>query len=267
MSKLNAEEVNFSMVELPETLSSTLAIVIFLMIANWFMEVLRWKESVKIFEPISTQDAWVVVLSGLSLNWVLPFTTGDLLSRISQFQDKYKATSAAILNRGIMLSFTLIIGLYGVSKLATQYEVNGWFALAIIFGVPLLKKLLKGPLDRFLQYFKNLNWSTLIRITCLSVLRYIVFTFQFYLLLSVFLPELPGGLLVAGIGWIFLVRSALPLFLGGLGVREASGILFFEPHVLNLQMIVIPVFLIWIINTVVPSFIGLIFIWRLRWNQ
>lgn len=243
-----------------------LGLVGILMVINWYLEVLRWKVSLQPFEPISIQNAWQVILGGLALNWVLPFTSGDLLARISQQNDKYQATSAAMLNRGIMLILTLILGIYGMSKLAVEYDVNGWFTLLLIFSYPLIRWLFKKSLNRFLSYFRNLNRLILIRIIGLSFLRYSVFVFQFYLLLSAFLPDLSTDLILAGIGWVFLIRSVLPLFFGGIGVREASGIIFFESHVPDLQIVIIPIFLIWMINTVLPSVVGLVFVFRFKVN-
>ena len=264
--KLQDQSISLSKIVWPDSFGMILGLVGILMVINWYLEVLRWKVSLQPFEPISIQNAWQVILGGLALNWVLPFTSGDLLARISQQNDKYQATSAAMLNRGIMLILTLILGIYGMSKLAVEYDVNGWFTLLLIFSYPLIRWLFKKSLNRFLSYFRNLNRLILIRIIGLSFLRYSVFVFQFYLLLSAFLPDLSTDLILAGIGWVFLIRSVLPLFFGGIGVREASGIIFFESHVPDLQIVIIPIFLIWMINTVLPSVVGLVFVFRFKVN-
>lgn len=264
IAKLQEQSIDLTDVSLPNQFTLVLSIVLALMVFNWYLEALRWKVSLQHFESISMNKAWQVILRGLALNWVLPFTSGDLLARISQQRDKYQATSAAILNRGIMLCFTLVLGLYGLSQLATEYEINGWFALIILFGIPIIRWFFKKSENRFSTYFKELPRGLLIRIIGISLLRYLTFVFQFYLLLTAFLPSLPADSIIAGIGWIFLVRTALPLFFGGVGVREASGILFFEPLVSDLQLVIIPIFLIWVINTVVPSLVGLVFVWRMK---
>ncbi|SNS81340.1 Uncharacterized membrane protein YbhN, UPF0104 family [Ekhidna lutea] len=263
-TKFQDQSINLNEIKWPKSFGLTLGFVFFLMILNWYLEALRWKVSLQSFDPISIRKAWNVILSGLALNWVLPLTSGDLIARISQQRDKYQTTSAAILNRGIMLFFTLVLGLYGVSQLALEYEMNGWFILIILFGIPLIRWLFKKSENRFLTYFKELPRQLLIRIIGISLLRYLTFVFQFYLLLTAFLPFLPVDSIIAGIGWIFLIRTALPLFFGGVGIREASGILFFEPLVNDLQLVVIPIFLIWVINTVIPSLVGLVFVWGIK---
>ncbi|WP_424964085.1 hypothetical protein [Ekhidna sp.] len=266
ITKLQDQSINLDEFIWPASFGFIIGLVLLLMVFNWYLEALRWKVSLQPFEAITIKNAWQVILGGLALNWVLPFTSGDLLARISQQQDKYQTTSAAMLNRGIMLCFTLILGIYGMSKVAMEYEVNGWFALLLIFSYPVFRWLFKKSLNRFFDYFRNIDRITLIRIIGLSLARYLVFVFQFYLLLSSFLPDLSADLLVAGIGWVFLIRSVLPLFFGGVGVREASGIVFFEPYVSNLQLVIIPIFLIWMINTVLPSIVGLIFVFQFRVN-
>lgn len=263
-TKLQNQSFDLKEIEWPDKFWITVAFVSVLMILNWYLEALRWKISVKSFESISMSEAWRTILGGLALNWVLPFTSGDLVARIAQQSDKYKATAAAMLNRVIMLCFTLMLGLYGVNRLAISYEWNIWSIGLVLLGVVIGILVLRKRIRRFLIYFQELKRSTFLLITSISFIRYVVFVVQFYLLLPLFFPLLNAELIVAGIGWVFLVRSVLPLFFGGVGVREASGILFFEPYVADIQLIIVPIFLIWIINTVIPSIAGLIFIMRFK---
>lgn len=263
-TRLKDQSISFDELVLSPGFEWILLLVIPLMPINWYLEALRWKLSIDPFEPITMKEAWGSVLGGLALNWVLPFTSGDLLTRISQQRDKYQATAAVVLNRGIMLLITLAMGLYGVSFLARELDLNGWFLLGLIICVPILKVIFKKPIKRFIAYFQELKNPTLMRIIGISFLRYAIFLTQFYLLLNAFLPSLESQLLIAGIGWIFMVRSALPLLFGGMGVREASGIFFFEFYVNDLQLVIFPIFLIWIINILIPSLIGLWFVWKLK---
>lgn len=262
--KLNNQPVTFRDLVLPESFAFTTILVSSLMILNWYLEALRWKWSVEQFEEISMRESWYAVLTGLGLNWIFPFTSGDLIARISRQKDKFQTTSAAFLNRGIMLVLTLFLGLGAISFLAREYSFSGWFVLFILFGIPILKKIFNKSIQRFLIYFQQLTRAMFMKVVVISILRYAVFVFQFYLLLSTFLPTLEAELLIAGIGWVFLVRSTLPLIMGGIGVREASGIFFFEPYVNNIELVIAPIFLIWIINTVIPSLSGLLLMLNIK---
>ena len=118
-------------------------------------------------------------------------------------------------------------------------------------------------LSSFLSYFHKLEGRVLFAIGAISMLRYAIFVLQFYMLLSLFLPEAEPVLLFLGIAWVFFFKSIIPALLGGLGVREASGLVFFS-DVANPELVVIPIFLIWAINNALPSVTGLIFIWAQR---
>lgn len=261
--KLNGRSP-FDNFESPNGFWTFLPIVLILMLVNWYLEALRWKISIQTFEAISISKAMKVVLSGLALNWIFPFSTGDLLARISQQRDKYQATSAAILNRVIMMIITICLGLYGASFVAQELESKSWLIFTVVALIS-ITYLFRERLVNFGKYFKQLKRKVVFQITGLSILRYFIFSLQFFIMLKLFLaPLVSTQLLIGGIGWIFLARSSLPLFFGGAGVREASGIFFFEPYISNLELVLIPVFLIWIINSVVPSLSGLIFILALK---
>jgi len=98
----------------------------------------------------------------------------------------------------------------------------------------------------------------------LSVIRFAVFFFQFYVLLAAFNPALTMHLILAGVGWVFLFRSVVPSLFGNLGVREAGALLFFEAHVSDMMLILVPSLLIWLINTVAPSVLGLYFLLKFK---
>ena len=227
--KLEERSLSISNIDLPSNFGWVMVLVCLLMIVNWYLEALRWKLSIQSFEAITINKAWKAVLAGLALNWVLPFTSGDLIARIAKQQDKYKATSAAILNRSIMLFFTLVLGGFGASKMMISYDWNEWMIVLLFLLLSLIVILVRRYFPRFIFYYQKLSSGELAWIITISMARYLVFIFQFYLLLNLFLPYLRPPTLVAGIGWIFLIRSLLPLFFGGIGVREASGVLFLNP--------------------------------------
>ena len=106
------QDIDFSQTIWPEAVMKVGIAVSLLMAVNWYLEALRWKISLASFEQISIQEAWKVVMSGLALNWVFPFTSGDFAARIIARKDKYQTTSALLLSRGIMLSLTIGYGLF-----------------------------------------------------------------------------------------------------------------------------------------------------------
>lgn len=234
------------------------------MVTNWTLEVIRWKVSITPIEKISLKSAITDVFGGLLMNWILPFTSGDFLTRIIAKQNKYMTASAIILNRIIMFCCTLLIGAIGVSQMA-QY---GYDYLLIILVVGLIISIgmairRKIP-QQFLAYFTQLQSQHIRQILMLSIARYFVFTVQFILLIKLFNPSLEYWTIFAGIGWIFLIRSAIPSLFGGIGLREASAFMFFSVMVADISLVIVPVFLLWLLNTLLPSLFGLVMIWKLK---
>lgn len=261
------EAIGLSQITWPDDFMWVVSITLLFMFVNWYLEAIRWKISLASFEVITTREAWEAVLGGLALNWVLPFTSGDFTARIISRKDKYQSASAVVLNRTIMLFLTLLFGMWSLYYFPQSHIDIKWiYLLFLLLGVGLFVFFSKR-VNRFMTYFHSVAKRQVSLVVLISVFRYFIFTVQFYLVLQVFNPEFSSSILIAGIGWIFLARSIIPHILGGIGLREAASVVFFSPLVNDLSHIIIPVFLIWIINTVIPSIAGLGFIWKSSFIQ
>jgi len=236
--------------------------VCLLAVVNWALEVWRWKISLNALGMYRWFHAMQQVFGGLTLNWIMPFTSGDLAARLLPQTDRRQASLLIYYNRAIMLAITLIFGGYGVYVFSTDLFESRWWVLAGGLG---LIGVVGFMASRYLRSKEQLiERKFLLQLIALSVARFGVFTLQFYLLLCAFNPELSVGLVLAGIGWIFLFRSIIPSLFGHLGVREVSAMLFFETHVSNMLLVLTPSLLIWLINTVAPSVLGLYFLMKYR---
>lgn len=260
--QIKENRIDFSAFDWPQNSILIVFVVFFLMPLNWYLEVLRWKISLNSFEKIFVFESWKSVLSGLALNWVLPFTSGDFTARIISRKDKYQSISAIILNRMIMLLLTLLLGAYSLLFLPLDELSLNWLVVGIMLIGMGASFYFRNKIRPFLAYFKTMELAVASKVLVLSILRYVLFVYQFFLLLDLFNPTLEYSVIIAGIGWVFLMRSVIPHFLGGIGLRESAGIVFFSAYTSSVFLIVIPVTLIWIINTVIPSLVGILLIWR-----
>lgn len=217
-------------------------VVLLLMPVNWGLEALRWQVAVP-EENLSLKEAANRVLIGLALSWWVPLTLGDAGGRLIGVQNVKKAIAGLVQVRVVSLVITLGFG--GLSLLYYFNYAPGHLLpiLALVF--------LSLVLFPFFITQKNLRL-----LLQYSVLRYSVFTFQLFLLLYSYLPELSPVSLVMGVGWIFLFRSVIPSLFGNFGVREASALIFFESLEVSPALVLAPCLLIWLINTVLPSLMG-----------
>jgi hypothetical protein len=239
-----------------ERLVPALMMCVVLMPLNWYLEALRWKISLGAVRPCTMGEAWRQVLSGLALNWVLPFTAGDLVARLLPNTDRKLVIYLLMWNRSVMLILTLLFGMYGLHQWGNPVlAVRGVLAIVLLMVlvavVMIVRRLLVSkPFHR--------HWVP--QLVGLSVVRYAIFTWQFYVLLWAFLPDVPWQIVLGGVAWVFLFRSVVPSLFGNFGVREASAMLFFEGVVDNPTLVLVPSLLIWVVNTVLASVVGLFFI-------
>jgi len=126
----------------------------------------------------------------------------------------------------------------------------------------LIKWIEKLPLPgRWVQNIRvldNFNATHLLGILSLSVLRYLVFILQYYLLLNVFNVEVNWWQTFWSISVVFLVMAIVPTlaFLTELGVRWKASIELVSVYSDNLAGIFASSVTIWAINLVIPALIG-----------
>ncbi|MBR08461.1 MAG: hypothetical protein CMP48_12395 [Rickettsiales bacterium] len=226
-----------------------------LMPLNWYLEVQKWRMSIE-EEQLSFKEGVQAVLSGLALNWILPFTLGDVTGRLANAQNRKKVGMALIITRTISMIITLAFGGCGV----VYYLGYSSKYYLLIVALSITSLFILSRVYRFAE-LKSYG-----RVICLSVIRYLVFSIQFIILIWALVPGLAWETIVLGVGWVFLFRSVVPSLFGNFGIREASALMFFEKYLEVPAVILIPSLLIWIINTVIPSVIGAFLLFKLRLN-
>jgi hypothetical protein len=233
----------------------TVLVILLLMTINWWLEAIKWQTILKPIQKVSIFKASQDILKGLAYNWVLPFTSGDLLARSEPYPKDSRLFRALVIARTSSLIITITLGSIGIFYFFSRDLdfLKGWMPYAwwIMGALVILLYLV------FTQFRA---------ITAFTFLRYLVFAFQYYLLLKLYLPDLDTSLIMAGISWTFLIRSIVPGFWGAFGIREVSALAFFTPFISDPLTIIFPSFCIWLINIVLPSLLGIVLLIPLRFK-
>lgn len=232
-------------------------LVLLLVPFNWLLEVIKWKLCVVPLSQLSTRQSLRAVLTGLSLNWIIPFTLGDFIGRSLNLPKTKGVLRANLVNRFTSLWTTLLM--FGI---ASYYY---WPDEILFTGFGLL--LLVGALLFAMSWDKTYHFTAKLKIVGTSVLRYLIFSLQFALLLFYFCPEIPVVTLMAGIPVVFLIRTLAPSMLGALGVREAAVIWTFAAYATNPASLLLASLFLWAFNIVLPSIVGLfpVITYRYKW--
>ena len=139
-----------------------------------------------------------------------------------------------------------------------------------------IKKLIPGnatKIENYIEVFEQYKSADLMHVILLSILRYVVFTTQFILLLIAFDIRMPLSQSLIIIPVIFLVMTIIPtIALSELGIRGSISfylIGFYLGHSAGLHelsslRIVAASTTLWLINLAIPAIAGTFFVFNLR---
>jgi uncharacterized membrane protein YbhN (UPF0104 family) len=246
-----------------------LLLTLVLTIVNYGIETRKWIVLLQPSISLPFSKAYRSVLAGTSATTFLPARSGEYLGRMLFLPDTLKLPSiaAGIIGGLGQLGATLILGLLSWNLLLNQPDVpfKSWlgtpsFLLVLSCGMIFI---LFFPKISASKRFRRWSWmsiassytpSTLARVLLLSLLRYGVFSIQFYLLIIGFTNIDPSFQLFLQLMAIFFLQTVVPVpATVDLGVRMYATSLFFSA-----PTIIIPVSLLWILNVILPALVGTI---------
>ncbi len=248
---------------------------------NWSLEGWKWKILASKVETISFQKAMAGVLSGLGLGLISPQGLGDYAGRIGNLhhRKRYRAVGSVFLGSFSQLCVTMVLGCFGLYYFLMRVDVNFSLPIATLVVVALLvlatglrylpPKLSQNIQQYSVRYFgivRQYDAKTLFAVFSLSLARYIIFSIQFVYVLYLMEINLPLDDLLAGVTYIFAAKTIIPTFnfLGDLGVREFSALVFFKQYGLESYKLILGSFIVWCINILLPTFIGCYYILKMK---
>lgn len=264
-----------------------LVICVLLMPTNWYLESLKWKTALSSFIVIPIRSALKAILAGLTVGIITPQRIGEYGGRILvlEAKDNWKGVIATFICSiaqnlvNVLMGFLALL-VYSLVLRQDLQAYSGWFiALSILillvliicfFNLKYIGVLLGRISWKRLQYYldqlkaiKQVPKRINMKVLGVSVIRYIIYTIQYLLLLSFFGVEI--GLLegFAGIGMIFLIQTGIPLPpVLGIAARGEIALLIWGVHSTNSLGILAATFALWIINLVFPAIMGMIFVFN-----
>jgi hypothetical protein len=262
-------------------------LVDFMMGINWYLEAFKWKVLVDKYEKITLFQSMRATLSGITVSFFTPNRIGEFAGRVLHIspQSRLMAILATFIGSASQLLVTCLFGLFGLAlylpsflNLDQIYSILFLVAAIIICGILLnmffhfgfLTKILHHlkmlrRFDRYLAVFEQYSRQELISIFLLSTLRYLVFTFQFIILVKMMGTDLPVFQLFGLISIVYLLLSFLPsIFLTELPVRGSVALYVIGQYSQNHLGILCASFSIWMINLVIPALIGAVSILYVR---
>jgi uncharacterized membrane protein YbhN (UPF0104 family) len=268
-----------------------LVAVVVLMFVNWAIEAVKWKISVKKIQQVSFLKAFRAVLSGVSFSVSTPNRVGEYLGRVMYMDagNKLKTISITIVGSISQLIITLLMGCIGLFILRSNIEsaqlITPVWMDVIIYGVIAVLIILTlfyfrlswiiKVVDRLpgskrfaylLKALEDFDATLLMKLLSLSLLRFIVFIVQYYLLFHLFDVQVLWWQCFWSVSVSFLVMAAIPTFaIAELGLRgKVSLILIGKLFSNNTAGIIFATAGIWFINLIIPAIAGSLLILSIK---
>jgi uncharacterized membrane protein YbhN (UPF0104 family) len=247
---------------------------------NWLLESVKWKKLTSKIETLSLLESLKSVTAGVATSILTPNRIGEFGGRILAFspENRVQATINSFVGSFSQLIVTYIFGilsLYFYINLLSKQLFENKTVLFLVLGVVIiiclfvyfnsykilmmnkkitwLDKLLKGRLEP-----KALQDVNLFPIFALSVLRYIVFSFQFVLILKAFGTTGSYASLFSIVAFTFFAANFLPsLAFSEPGIKSSILILIIGTAAPSSVAIVFSTLSLWIINIVTPALFGI----------
>ncbi len=265
-------------------------IVFILMIVNWTVESLKWRFMIGKIEKISLRTSLEAVYSGLTVSFFTPNRIGEYAGRVFHLREgkRMQATFITVIENSSQLLVTIITGSVACMFYIREYLViDQWIFYIVrflLFAFTVFFTFLFFNLDLFEKIFGRLNLSEywkkifhvfalytkaeLFRVLLLSLVRYIVFSLQFFILLRAYgsaFELLPCLMMTA---MTFFVMSVVPTFtIAELGIRGAVSAYFFGKLTPDVLPVLNATFSLWLVNLALPALAGAFFIFDFRFEK
>ena len=282
------KEFNYLISQLDHTyVAIVMGTVVLLMVVNWVLEALKWQYLTRKLLPISLWLAIEGVFSGLTWAIFTPNRIGEFGGRVMFLPPSRRIHGVFAMVVGA-IGQNLVTNVLGAISLIcfvfTYKQLDPWlmFALSIFAAVfisffiilyfniqwlvwllnrvPFLKKH-----HRFFDIMGRYKFAELLKIMFFCLARFCTFSFQYYLVIHLLIPNLPFFTVIMLVFIVFFIQSALPsLDLIDIAIRSTAAVTLFA-YVTDQHVAVIAAYTcIWLINLIIPAILGSVFILKLN---
>ncbi|WP_250433220.1 lysylphosphatidylglycerol synthase domain-containing protein [Hanstruepera flava] len=262
----------------------TVSFLVFLSIFNWFLEILKWKILASYINKISFIQSLEQSLGSLTASLFTPNRVGEYGIKIMYFQSKFRKKIALLnlLGNAFQMTITVTLGLIGLFFFIQKYDPNiNYYKVARFSGIILLviffaylsikQKVIKVrgfSLHKVLEFIKKLPTSIYFKGLLLALMRYLVFSFQFYMLLHAFGVNVTYFNAMVVITSMYLLASIIPsIFIFDVIIKGSVAVYLLGIVGVNELTTLSIITIMWLLNFVLPSIIGAGFVMKFKLPQ
>jgi MFS family permease len=236
---------------------------------NWLLEIIKWKKLASVEKKVSFFEAFEQSLASLTVSMITPNRIGEYGAKALFFEIEKRKNIMGLNLIGNLsqLAFTIFFGSIGITFFLLNFTVkipkvtiqNSLILAVILVVLIYFRKQFK--VNKIKIFLTKISKKTYFSILSLSVLRYLIFTHQFYFLLVLFGVELDYFTSLFLIFTIYLLASILPsLTIFDWAIKGSVAIFLFSFVNVNELTIVTITMLMYLLNFAIPAILGSIFV-------
>lgn len=251
--------------------------LLFLTIFNWFFEILKWRILVSTIKNISFYDALKQSLAALTTSLFTPNRIGDYAVKAAYYKKSLRKRILLLnlLSNMAQMTITVALGCIGFIIFIRKYNVDisyvratrfiiiitvlGFFTL---FGVSQKKYKIRGfDLSKILSFITDLPTQIHLKNVGFSLIRYLIFSFQFFFLLTIFGIDVYYTNAMLIITSMYLLASVIPtLTIFDVVIKGSVALYLFNIVGVNDLTVLSIITLMWLLNFVIPALLGSFFV-------
>ncbi|MBC8265849.1 MAG: flippase-like domain-containing protein [Flavobacteriales bacterium] len=268
-------------------------LVFLMMFFNWFVEAIKWKFLIGKIEKVSMLTSLRAVFSGITVSVFTPNRIGEYGGRVFCLEkaDRIQGVLITVLGSMAQLLTTIFFGSIGILFLNNYIpELQGLyqemeFAYPVMFFMLLLLNILllllfhnisiiSNLMDKFSwlkkykkykEVFTFYNTQELSFVFIFSIIRYAIFTTQFFILLQLFAVDISYfDAIILTMVMLFVISVIPTIAISEIGIRSSVAIYLFGLVSANTLGILSATFVLWVINLLLPAIIGAFFVFTLK---
>ncbi|MEP1490220.1 MAG: lysylphosphatidylglycerol synthase domain-containing protein [Algibacter sp.] len=256
-------------------------LLIILSFFNWFFEILKWQNLMAPLKKTTFKEALEQSLGALTASLFTPNRIGEYGAKAMYYSShlRKRVMGINLISNALQMAITCILGVIGFSLLITEYEIPiNYFKLAKAFTFILIVILLiglginhkkvrtkGGAIQKLKDLLINYPKSKLGLGLLFSLIRYAIFSFQFYMLLRFFDVNISYLIAMTAITSMYLIASIIPsIFIFDVVIKGSIAVYLFAFIGVDEITILTIVTLMWLLNFVLPSVFGSYYVLKFK---
>jgi uncharacterized membrane protein YbhN (UPF0104 family) len=237
--------------------------------ANLLLEILKWKTLATIEKKITFFEAFEQSLASLTASIITPNRIGEYGAKALFFESQKRKNIMGLNLIGNLsqLAVTIIFGCIGVIYFLMNYTTeipkintkNSLILVLFLFILIYFRKKIK--VSKIKSFLNKIPKKTYVIVVVLAILRYIIFTHQFYFLLVLLDVEINYFTALPLIFSMYFIASILPsLTIFDWVIKGSVAIFLFGFVDVNELTIVMVTTLMYVLNFAIPALFGSFFV-------